>query len=209
MHTMYLSNTLAFDEYISINYRRINEAEQAKLSPESTDMDLTSYIDMFNSYNVVKGPQASCLQATSSFICLPNGQLYNLNSKVIKPWMNKGQSCELQLIGTPEDVEDLSRFPGVLIRDVFDDTQSFFVFDEDYSYPELQSSMIFNIFDVLREPYLNPDERIYSIYIQMSDELIKSIYGKSNFFFAADKSKQKRMSIKNFIKYIDIIKHLS
>ena len=69
--------------------------------------------------------------------------------------------------------------------------------------------MIFNIFDVLREPYLNPDERIYSIYIQMSDELIKNIYGKSNFFFAADKSKQKRMSIKNFIKYIDILKHLS
>lgn len=204
MHTMYLSNTLAFDEYISINYRRINEAEQAKLYGKSTDMDLTSYIDMLNSYNVVKGPQA-----TSSFICLPNGQLYNLNSKDDKHWMKKGQSCELQLIGTPEDVEDLSRFPGILIRDVFDDTQSFFIFDEDYSYPELQSSIIFNIFDVLYELYLNPDERIYNIYIQMSDELIKSIYGKSNFFFAADKSKQKKMSIKNFIKYLDILKNLS
>ena len=204
MHTMYLSNTLALDEYISINYRRINEAEQAKLYGKSTDMDLTSYIDMLNSYNVVKGPQA-----TSSFLSLPNGQIYNLYSKVIKPWMNKGQSCELQLIGTPEDVEDLSKFPGILIRDVFDDTQSFFVFDEDYSYPELQSSIIFNIFDVLYELYLNPDERIYNIYIQMSDELIKSIYGKSNFFFAADKSKQKKMSIKNFIKYLDILKNLS
>lgn len=204
MHTMYLSNTLALDEYISINYRRINEAEQAKLYGKSTDMDLTSYIDMLNSYNVVKGPQA-----TSSFICLPNGQLYNLNSKDDKHWMKKGQSCELQLIGTPEDVEDLSKFPGILIRDVFDDTQSFFVFDEDYSYPELQSSIIFNIFDVLYELYLNPDERIYNIYIQMSDELIKSIYGKSNFFFAADKSKQKKMSIKNFIKYLDIVKNLS
>ena len=201
---MYLSNTLALDEYISINYRRINEAEQAKLSGKSTDMDLTSYIDMLNSYNVVKGPQA-----TSSFICLPNGQIYNLNSKDDKHWMKKGQSCELQLIGTPEDVEDLSMFPGILIRDVFDDTQSFFVFDEDYSYPELQSSIIFNIFDVLYELYLNPDERIYNIYIQMSDELIKSIYGKSNFFFAADKSKQKKMSIKNFIKYLDILKNLS
>ena len=204
MHTMYLSNTLAFDEYISINYRRINEAEQAKLYGKSADMDLTSYIDMLNSYNVVKGPQA-----TSSFICLPNGQLYNLNSKDDKHWMKKGQSCELQLIGTPEDVEDLSMFPGILIRDVFDDTQSFFIFDEDYSYPELQSSIIFNIFDVLYELYLNPDERIYNIYIQMSDELIKSIYGKSNFFFAADKSKQKKMSIKNFIKYLDILKNLS
>ena len=204
MHTMCLSNTIAFDEYISINYRRINEAEQAKLYGKSTDMDLTSYIDMLNSYNVVKGPQA-----TSSFICLPNGQLYNLNSKDDKPWMKKGQSCELQLIGTPEDVEDLSMFPGILIRDVIDDTQSFFIFDEDYSYPELQSSIIFNIFDVLYELYLNPDERIYNIYIQMSDELIKSIYGKSNFFFAADKSKQKKMSIKNFIKYLDILKNLS
>ena len=198
MHTMYLSNTLALDEYISINYRRINEAEQAKLYGKSTDMDLTSYIDMLNSYNVVKGPQAT----SYSYLSLPNGQIYNLNSKDNKHWMKKGQSCELQLIGTPEDVEDLSMFPGILIRDVFDDTQSFFIFDEDYSYPELQSF-------VLREPYLNPDERIYNIYIQMSDELIKSIYGKSNFFFAADKSKQKRMSIKNFIKYLDILKNLS
>lgn len=204
MHTMYLSNTIAFDEYISINYRRINEAEQAKLYGKSADMDLTSYIDMLNSYNVVKGPQA-----TSSFICLPNGQLYNLNSKDDKHWMKKGQSCELQLIGTPEDVEDLSKFPGILIRDVFDDTESFFIFNEDYSYPEFQSSIIFNIFEALYELYLNPDERIYSICIQMSDELIKSIYGKSNFFFADDKSKQKRMSIKNFIKYLDILKNLS
>ena len=204
MHTMCLSNTLALDEYISINYRRINEAEQAKLSGKSTDMDLTSYIDMLNSYNVTKGPHV-----TSSFICLPNGQLYNLNSKDDKHWMKKGQSCELQLIGTPEDVEDLSKFPGILIRDVFDDTESFFIFDEDYSYPEFQSSMIFNIFEALTEHYLNPDERIYSIYLQMSDELIKNIYGKSKNFFTIYKSKQKRMSIKNFIKYIDILKYLS
>ena len=202
MHTMHLSNALALDEYISINYRRIHEAEQAELSGK--DMDLTSYIDMLNSYNVTKDPQA-----TSSFICLPNGQLYNLNSKDDKHWMKKGQSCELQLIGTPEDVEDLSKFPGILIRDVFDDTESFFIFDEDYSYPEFQRSIIFNIFEALTEHYLNPDERIYSIYLQMSDELIKNIYGKSKNFFTIDKSKQKRMSIKNFIKYIDILKHLS
>lgn len=195
MHTMCLSNTIAFDEYIRINYRRINEAEQAELSGKSTDMDLTSYIDTVNSYNVVKGPQSY------SYLSLPNGRkIYILNSK--DNWMKKGQSCELQLIGTPEDVEDLSMFPGILIRDVFDDTESFFIFDEDYSYPEFQSSMIFNIFEVLYEQCLNPDERIYSIYIQMSDELIKSIYSKPNFFLAFDKSKQKRMSIKNFIKYL-------
>lgn len=197
MHTMCLSNTIAFDEYISINYRRINEAEQAELSGKSTDMDLTSYIDTVNSYNVVKGPQAT----SCSYLSLPNGlKIYNLNSK--DNWMKKGQSCELQLIGTPEDVEDLSMFPGILIREVYDNTDSFFIFDEDYSYPEFQSSMIFNIFEVLYEQRLNPDERIYSIYIQMSDELIKSIYSKPNFFLAFDKSKQKRMSIKNFIKYL-------
>lgn len=196
MHTMCLSNAIAFDEYININYRRINEAEQAELSGKGTDMDLTSYIDMLNSYNVVKGPQT-----TSSFLSLPDGRkIYILNSK--DNWMKKGQSCKLQLIGTPEDVEDLSMLPGILIRDVFDDTDSFFIFNEDYSYPEFQSSIIFNIFEALYEQRLNPDERIYSIYIQMSDELIKSIYSKSNFFFAFDKSKQKRMSIKNFIKYL-------
>ena len=197
MHTMCLSNTIAFDEYISINYRRINEAEQAELSGKSTDMDLTSYIDTVNSYNVTKGPQAT----SCSYLSLPNGRkIYILNSK--DNWMKKGQSCELQLIGTPEDVEDLSMLPGILIRDVFDDTESFFIFNEDYSYPEFQSSIIFNIFEVLYEQRLNPDERIYSIYIQMSDELIKSIYSKPNFFLAFDKSKQKRMSIKNFIKYL-------
>ena len=197
MHTMCLSNTIAFDEYISINYRRINEAEQAELSGKSTDMDLTSYIDTVNSYNVVKGPQAT----SYSYLSLPNGRkIYILNSK--DNWMKKGQSCELQLIGTPEDVEDLSMLPGILIRDVYDNTDSFFIFTEDYSYPEFQSSIIFNIFEVLYEQRLNPDERIYSIYIQMSDELIKSIYSKPNFFLAFDKSKQKRMSIKNFIKYL-------
>ena len=197
MYIMSLGNILSFDEYIGINIRRINEAEQAEHSGKSTDMDLTSYIDTVNSYNVVKGPQAT----SCSYLSLPNGRkIYILNSK--DNWMKKGQSGELQLIGTPEDVEDLSMLPGILIRDVFDDTESFFIFDEDYSYPEFQSSIIFNIFEVLFEQRLNPDERIYSIYIQMSDELIKSIYSKPNFFLAFDKSKQKRMSIKNFIKYL-------
>ena len=197
MYIMSLGNILSFDEYIGINIRRINEAEQAEHSGKSTDMDLTSYIDTVNSYNVVKGPQAT----SYSYLSLPNDRkIYILNSK--DNWMKKGQSCELQLIGTPEDVEDLSMLPGILIRDVYDNTDSFFIFNEDYSYPEFQSSIIFNIFEVLYEQRLNPDERIYSIYIQMSDELIKSIYSKPNFFLAFDKSKQKRMSIKNFIKYL-------
>ena len=183
MFRMSLDNILSFDEYIGTNIRRIIEAEQAEHSGKGT-------------VNKDKGPQT-----TSSFLSLPNGYIYNINGKNDKYWTDKAQSCELKLIGTPEDVEDLSMLPGILIRDVFDDTQSFFIFDEDYSYPELQSSIIFNIFEVFKE-YLNPDERIYSIYIHMSDELIKSIYGKPNFFLAFDKSKQKRMSIKNFIKYL-------
>ena len=51
MSSMYLSNTLAFDDYIHINNRRINEVEQTEHSND-------------------------------------------------KHWMKKGQSCELQLIGT-------------------------------------------------------------------------------------------------------------
>lgn len=184
MFRMSLDNILSFDEYIGTNIRRIIEAEQAEHSGKGT-------------VNKDKGPQT-----TSSFLSLPNGYIYNINGKNDKYWTDKAQSCELQLIGTPEDVEDLSMIPGILIKDVFDDTQSFFIFDEDYSYPELQSSIIFNIFEVFKE-YLNPDERIYSIYIHMSDELIKSIYyGKSNFFFTDDKPTQKRTSIKNFIKYL-------
>ena len=184
MFRMSLDNILSFDEYICTNIRRIIEAVQAEHSGKGT-------------VNKDKGPQT-----TSSFLSLPNGYIYNINGKNDKYWTDKAQSCELQLIGTPEDVEDLSMIPGILIIDVFDDTQSFFIFDEDYSYPELQSSIIFNIFEVFKE-YLNPDERIYSIYIHMSDELIKSIYyGKSNFFFTDNKPTQKRTSIKNFIKYL-------
>ena len=49
--------------------------------------------------------------------------------------------------------------------------------------------------------HLNPDERVYKICIQMSDDLAVSAYKKSNFFISIRNHKEK-MSIKNFIKYL-------
>ena len=48
---------------------------------------------------------------------------------------------------------------------------------------------------------LNPDERVYKIYIKMSDDLIVTAYERSNFFIDIRNSK-KKMSIKNFLKYL-------
>ena len=48
---------------------------------------------------------------------------------------------------------------------------------------------------------LNPDERVYKIYIKMSDDLITTAYERSNFFIDIRNSK-KKMSIKNFLKYL-------
>ena len=49
--------------------------------------------------------------------------------------------------------------------------------------------------------HINPDERVYKIYIQMSDDLIRTAYERSNFFIDIRNTK-KKMSIKNFIEYL-------
>ena len=49
--------------------------------------------------------------------------------------------------------------------------------------------------------HLNPDERVYKICIQMTDNLIRKSYERSNFFIIIRNQKEK-MSIKNFIKYL-------
>ena len=48
---------------------------------------------------------------------------------------------------------------------------------------------------------INPDDRVYKICIQMSDDLVASAYKKSNFFISIRNNK-KKMSIKNFIEYL-------
>lgn len=48
---------------------------------------------------------------------------------------------------------------------------------------------------------INPDEHVYKIYIQMSTDLIRTAYERSNFFINIRNTK-KKMSIKNFIEYL-------
>lgn len=49
--------------------------------------------------------------------------------------------------------------------------------------------------------HINPDEHVYKIYIQMSADLIRTAYERSNFFINIRNTK-KKMSIKNFIEYL-------
>ena len=164
-------------------------------------------------------------------------------------------ACVLHLIGTPEDVEELSMLPGIIVRDVSDETFRFIQSNV------LSGSNIFGILhaegqlirykletyyrnlgtdwwptfnsrikelkmketDLYDRPYsecsdfmnpkhmytveptytqqINPDERVYQICIQMSDDLVATAYKKSNFFISIRNNK-KKMSIKNFIEYL-------
>ena len=164
-------------------------------------------------------------------------------------------ACVLHLIGTPEDVEELSMFPGIIVRDASDETFRFIQSNV------LSGSNIFGILhaegqlirykletyyrnlgsdwwptfnsrnkelkmketDLYECPYsecsdfmnpkhmytveptytqqINPDERVYQICIQMSDDLVATAYKKSNFFISIRNNK-KKMSIKNFIEYL-------
>ena len=153
-------------------------------------------------------------------------------------------ACALYLIGTPEDVEDLSMFPGLIVREVSDETRLFIkdavstsilhtqsqlikykletyydvvprwdrtledpttgLFDDDHPYCEradFQDPILLETISPSYEQQINPDERVYKIYIQMSDDLITTAYERSNFFIDIRNS-NKKMSIKNFIKYL-------
>ena len=178
----------------------------------------------------------------------------NISSTYI-PWMN--DTCFLYLIGTPEDVEDLIMLPGIIVREVYDDTNNFtseylFKYKEscsvlrtkyqlikyrldsyyevmptwynDYdNYGLMPTTSEGDIIELLDQPYsecpefkdpkclktinpvcehhINPDERVYKIYIQMSADLIRTAYERSNFFIDIRNTK-KKMSIKNFIEYL-------
>ena len=164
-------------------------------------------------------------------------------------WMKN--SCALYLIGTPEDVEELSMFPGLIIREVSDETHSFIkdnigesilhtqnqlieyrldtyyaekpkwwanitpsikkfvenpditgIYNQPYSEcPDFQDPKTMETINPYYEQQINPDERVYNIYIQMSNDLITTAYERSNFFINIRNSK-KKMSIKNFIEYL-------
>ena len=161
-------------------------------------------------------------------------------------WMEN--ACALYLIGTPEDVEDLSMFPGLIVREVSDETPHFIkngistsilhtqsqlikykletyydvvpgcaksledpttgLFDDDHPYwidsserADFQDPTLLETISPSYEQQINPDERVYKIYIQMSDDLITTAYERSNFFIDIRNS-NKKMSIKNFMKYL-------
>ena len=246
--TVSVSNVSTFNKYIFEKIRKINKDIDAEL-PEPFDDSVyndtgQNYTDLSNKYlasasnSLVKG---SYLPFNSP----PRGQIYWYDIDFIderEAWIEN--ACALYLIGTPEDVEDLSMFPGLIVREVSDETRLFIkdavstsilhtqsqlikykletyydvvprwdrtledpttgLFDDDHPYCEradFQDPMLLETISPSYEQQINPDERVYKIYIQMSDDLITTAYERSNFFIDIRNS-NKKMSIKNFMKYL-------
>ena len=244
--TVSVNNVSTFNKYIFEKIRKINKDIDAEL-PEPFDVSVyndtgQNYTDIFNRYlasnSLVKG---SYLPFNLSHGA-PGGQIYWYDIDFMderEAWIEN--ACALYLIGTPEDVEELSMFPGLIVREVSDETRLFIkdgistsilhtqsqlikykletysrwsrtlkaedpttgLFD-DRSYCEranFQDPMLLETISPSYEQQINPDERVYKIYIQMSDDLITTAYERSNFFIDIRNSK-KKMSIKNFIEYL-------
>ena len=74
--------------------------------------------------------------------------------------------------------------------------------DQPYSEcPEFKDPKCLKTINPVCEHHINPDEHVYKIYIQMSADLIRTAYERSNFFINIRNTK-KKMSIKNFIEYL-------
>ena len=241
--TVSVSNVSIFNKYIFEKIRKINKDTDAELSARFGDSvyDIEqNYTDLFNKYLATEPLPTK----GSYFSPPPRGQIYWYDIDFMderEAWMEN--ACALYLIGTPEDVEDLSMFPGLIVREVSDETPLFIkdgistsilhtqsqlikykletyydvvprwdrtledpttgLFD-DRSYCEradFQDPMLLETISPSYEQQINPDERVYKIYIQMSDDLITTAYERSNFFIDIRNS-NKKMSIKNFMKYL-------
>ena len=244
--TVSVSNVSTFNKYIFEKIRKINKDIDAELSDLFGDSvyDIEqNYTDLFNKY-LASNPlvtKGSYLPFNSP----PRGQIYWYDIDFMderEAWIKN--ACALYLIGTPEDVEDLSMFPGLIVREVSDETRLFIkdavstsilhtqsqlikykletyydvvprwnrtledpttgLFDDDHPYCEradFQDPTLLETISPSYEQQINPDERVYKIYIQMSDDLITTAYERSNFFIDIRNSK-KKMSIKNFIEYL-------
>ena len=244
--TVSVSNVSTFNKYIFEKIRKINKDIDAELSDLFGDSvyDIEqNYTDLFNKY-LASNPlvtKGSYLPFNSP----PRGQIYWYDIDFMderEAWIEN--ACALYLIGTPEDVEDLSMFPGLIVREVSDETRLFIkdavstsilhtqsqlikykletyydvvprwyrtledpttgLFDDDHPYCEradFQDPTLLETISPSYEQQINPDERVYKIYIQMSDDLITTAYERSNFFIDIRNSK-KKMSIKNFIEYL-------
>ena len=247
--TVSVSNVSTFNKYIFEKIRKINKNIDAELSEPFDDSVYNdtgqNYTDIFNRYlasnSLVKG---SYLPFNLSHGA-PGGQIYWYDINFMderEAWIEN--ACALYLIGTPEDVEELSMFPGLIVREVSDETRLFIkdavstsilhtqsqlikykletyydvvprwnrtledpttgLFDDDHPYCEradFQDPKLLETISPSYEQQINPDERVYKIYIQMSDDLITTAYERSNFFIDIRNS-NKKMSIKNFMKYL-------
>ena len=244
--TVSVNNVSTFNKYIFEKIRKINKDIDAELPEPFNDSVYNdtgqNYTDLFNRYlasnSLVKG-------LTCHLTHPPRGQIYWYDINFMderEAWIEN--ACALYLIGTPEDVEDLSMFPGLIVREVSDETRLFIkdavstsilhtqsqlikykletyydvvprwdrtledpttgLFDDDHPYCEradFQDPILLETISPSYEQQINPDERVYKIYIQMSDDLITTAYERSNFFIDIRNS-NKKMSIKNFIKYL-------
>ena len=260
-----ISNVTLFNNYIYLNISKtknicnetLNEyikyLNSVQVNPTHTD-DFDTYYTQLSKMLIYKDKDLQDPINYSSYLeglLLFNG---NLSGEDGTGWKFIDNICDLYLIGTPEDVEELSVFPGVFIREVYDKTFDF-IFDidirstlhsksqdivykigtyyasepkwwkniKDIRFFREQDFTLYDIHDVpysecpvFRKPrlsdnngiiypfykqHLNPDERVYKICIQMTDNLIRKSYERSNFFIIIRNQKEK-MSIKNFIKYL-------
>ena len=254
----HIRNVSIFNMYIYEKIHKINNSIDSlskhlggnTYSYESFPASLPASYDASLKQSIPLIPSDDAL-LDSYFWPYPDGYCtkFNIEKEVLK------DACMLHLIGTPEDVEELSMLPGIIVREVSDETFRF-----------IQSNVLSgsNIFGILHaegqlirykletyyrnlgpdwwptfnsrikelkmketnlyeRPYsecsdfmnpkymyiveptytqqINPDERVYQICIQMSDDLVATAYKKSNFFISIRNNK-KKMSIKNFIEYL-------
>lgn len=236
--TVSVNNVSTFNKYIFEKIRKMNKDLDNELSGYFGDnVLLDTLAEYINSVDTQPKnlPIGNYLPVSRYFMDVDE-----------KAWMEN--ACALYLIGTPEDVEDLSMFPGLIVREVSDETPLFIkdgistsilhtqsqlikykletyydvvprcaksledpttgLFDDDHPYwidsserADFQDPMLLETISPSYEQQINPDERVYKIYIQMSDDLITTAYERSNFFIDIRNS-NKKMSIKNFMKYL-------
>ena len=242
--TVSVNNVSTFNKYIFEKIRKMNKDLDNELSGYFGDDVLPDTLaNMYRQFFGSVGTQPVDTQPKN----LPIGNYLPVSRYFMderEAWMEN--ACALYLIGTPEDVEDLSMFPGLIVREVSDETPHFIknavstsilhtqsqlieykletyydvvprraksledpttdirLFDDDHPYCEradFQDPMLLETISPSYEQQINPDERVYKIYIQMSGDLITMAYERSNFFIDIRNS-NKKMSIKNFMKYL-------
>lgn len=244
-----IDNVTVFNKYIFEKIRKMNKDLDSELSGYFGDNvlpdTLAEYINMYRKFfGSVDNQPKNYLPVSQSVDFMD----FFMDTSEKSAWMKN--SCALYLIGTPDDVEELSMLSGLIVREVSDETHSFIkdnigasilhtqnqlieykldtyyaetpkwwfsptalkmffekpdiigIYDQPYSEcPDFQDPKTMETINPYYEQQINPDERVYKIYIQMSNDLITTAYERSNFFIDIRNSK-KKMSIKNFIEYL-------